>query len=154
MKNLVLLLSLLLLNETTLAKQSPPICSMKIQVAGVNASKKGKLCAFVFSEKQKDIFPRLIKKAAIIQCIDLSSSTVNNPSIAINFQTAGYYAYMVIHDEDSDQILKSNWIGIPKEGVATSNDARGRFGPPSFEKAKFEISSKNCPSPRQSLKYL
>jgi uncharacterized protein (DUF2141 family) len=30
-------------------------------------------------------------------------------------------------------------LGIPKEPYAFSRDARGRFGPPSFEDAAFEL---------------
>jgi uncharacterized protein (DUF2141 family) len=52
---------------------------------------------------------------------------------------AGKYALSVIHDENRNGELDSNFIGIPKEGFAFGNDAMGTFGPPSFEKAAFEI---------------
>jgi uncharacterized protein (DUF2141 family) len=31
-------------------------------------------------------------------------------------------------------------MGIPREGVAASNNARGHFGPPKFEAAAFHFS--------------
>lgn len=51
---------------------------------------------------------------------------------------AGKYAIAAYHDENSNGKLDSNFIGIPTEGVAASNDAKGHMGPPSFEDAQFE----------------
>ena len=42
-------------------------------------------------------------------------------------------------DKDNDGELKSNWIGIPKEPVATSNNAKGSMGPPKYNDAKFTV---------------
>lgn len=49
----------------------------------------------------------------------------------------GPYAISVMHDENQNNELDSNLIGIPKEGFGFSNNAMGAFGPPSFEKASF-----------------
>ena len=49
----------------------------------------------------------------------------------------GAYAISVLHDENLNNEMDSNLIGMPKEGFGFSNDATGMFGPPSFEKAKF-----------------
>lgn len=51
----------------------------------------------------------------------------------------GEYAIAVYHDENNNNTLDSNFIGIPKEGVGASNNARGRMGPPTFEDAKFQL---------------
>lgn len=48
---------------------------------------------------------------------------------------AGNYAVSVIHDENANGKLDSNFFGIPNEGVGFSNNATGTFGPPSFDKA-------------------
>jgi uncharacterized protein (DUF2141 family) len=45
----------------------------------------------------------------------------------------------VLHDEDNDGKMATKWMGQPAEGWGVSNDARGRFGPPSFEDAAFEV---------------
>lgn len=52
---------------------------------------------------------------------------------------SGTYAVSLIHDANRNGKLDSNFIGIPREGFGFSNDAMGKFGPPSFEKAKVEI---------------
>jgi uncharacterized protein (DUF2141 family) len=51
----------------------------------------------------------------------------------------GTYAVGIIHDENADNQMESNFIGIPKEGIGTSNDAKGNFGPPKFDDAKFSF---------------
>ena len=49
----------------------------------------------------------------------------------------GTYALACFHDENDNKKLDKNFVGIPTEGVAASNDAKGTFGPPSFDDAKF-----------------
>ena len=51
----------------------------------------------------------------------------------------GTYAVGVIHDENMDGKLGKNALGIPNEGYAFSNNARGTFGPPSFSDASFSV---------------
>ena len=51
---------------------------------------------------------------------------------------AGHYAIGVMHDENSNGKVDTNFIGIPKEGVGASNDAKASMGPPKFEDASFE----------------
>lgn len=50
----------------------------------------------------------------------------------------GVYSGGAFHDANDNGKLDSNWIGIPKEGVASSNNAKGRLGPPKFKDASFE----------------
>jgi len=52
----------------------------------------------------------------------------------------GTYALAIFHDEDDDGELDKNWLGIPKEPIGFSNDAKGRMGPPRFEDAAFSLS--------------
>lgn len=51
----------------------------------------------------------------------------------------GVYAMTVFYDEDGDGELDTNFIGIPKEPIAMSNNAKMKFGPPKYEDAKFEV---------------
>jgi uncharacterized protein (DUF2141 family) len=55
----------------------------------------------------------------------------------------GEYAFAVFHDENSNQNLDQNFLGIPKEGFGFSNNASGSFGPPSYENAKFNVPSQS-----------
>jgi uncharacterized protein (DUF2141 family) len=49
----------------------------------------------------------------------------------------GTYALVVIHDENMNGKLDSNWLGVPTEGYGFSNDAKGFIGSPSFDAASF-----------------
>ena len=53
----------------------------------------------------------------------------------------GTYSIALYHDENSNDEMDTNFIGIPKEGWAFSNNAKGKFGPPSFEKTSFMVST-------------
>ena len=69
-----------------------------------------------------------------------SEKIVDNKCIIMvkNLQP-GKYALKYFHDENSDKKLNTNILGIPKEGYGFSNNAKGKFGPPSFNKMIFEI---------------
>jgi uncharacterized protein (DUF2141 family) len=49
----------------------------------------------------------------------------------------GTYALAVIHDENRNGKLDTNWLGVPTEGYGFSNDAKAILGPPSFSVASF-----------------
>ncbi len=53
----------------------------------------------------------------------------------------GTYAVLVHHDIDASGAMERHWYGKPKEPTGASNDAPARFGPPKFEKAKFQLES-------------
>jgi uncharacterized protein (DUF2141 family) len=44
----------------------------------------------------------------------------------------------VVHDENFNGKLDTNFIGMPREGVGASNDAKGHMGPPKFSAAAFQ----------------
>ncbi|MBL7848420.1 MAG: DUF2141 domain-containing protein [Cyclobacteriaceae bacterium] len=64
----------------------------------------------------------------------------------------GTYAISIIHDANRNGKLDANLFGIPKEGFGFSNNAMGKFGPPSFEKASIKIPATS--TLRITLKYL
>ena len=63
--------------------------------------------------------------------------------VVVTFEnvTPGIYAVSVIHDENSNGDLDTGVFGIPTEDYGFSNDAKGRFGPASFDDSKFEMSA-------------
>lgn len=58
----------------------------------------------------------------------------------------GTWAVLSYQDVNDNGELDRNVIGIPKENYGFSRDARGRFGPPSFEDAAFEVREENATS--------
>lgn len=52
----------------------------------------------------------------------------------------GNYAIFVEHDENNNDKLDKNFIGMPKEAMGCSNGAKGgMFGPPKFKEAQFNV---------------
>ncbi len=52
----------------------------------------------------------------------------------------GIYGARVLRDLNGNGEMDSNFVGIPKEPWAFSNNATGRLGPAKWQDAKFEIS--------------
>lgn len=48
----------------------------------------------------------------------------------------GEIAVKAFHDENLNEKLDTNLVGIPKESFGFSNNATGRFGPPGYEDCK------------------
>ena len=70
-------------------------------------------------------------------------SEISNNGCVVIFENVpeGTYAVSIFHDENENEKLDSNFIGIPKEDYGCSNDAKGFMGPPKWEDAKFELTS-------------
>lgn len=67
-------------------------------------------------------------------------TTIKDGVVDITFQDIPYgeYAFAAYHDINDNHRLDLSFIGIPKEGVAISNDARGLFMP-RFKDAKIVL---------------
>ncbi|NNC69655.1 MAG: DUF2141 domain-containing protein [Flavobacteriaceae bacterium] len=52
----------------------------------------------------------------------------------------GVYAVSAFYDKNANGKMDTNFLGIPKEPTAMSNNAKSRFGPPKYKDAKFELS--------------
>ena len=57
----------------------------------------------------------------------------------------GSYAIGCVHDENGNGKLDTNLLGIPREGVCASRDARGRMGPPKWKDARFDFTADGGP---------
>ncbi|QNA90191.1 DUF2141 domain-containing protein [Massilia sp. Dwa41.01b] len=52
---------------------------------------------------------------------------------------AGAYAVLAYQDANDNDRLDRNPLGMPSERYGFSREARGKFGPPTFEKAAIEV---------------
>ena len=105
--------------------------TIKVDIVGMH-SNDGKVYCSLYSSA--DGFPDEFAKAA-----KTATSGITNEQAACEFDsvTPGDYAISVYQDENSNGKLDRNFMGIPKEGVGASNDAKGSFGPPKFADARF-----------------
>src|SRR5436190_21627884 len=55
----------------------------------------------------------------------------------------GTYAMAVVHDENMNGKLDTNWAGVPTEGYGFSNDVQGVRKAPSFAAASFKYDGQN-----------
>jgi uncharacterized protein (DUF2141 family) len=51
----------------------------------------------------------------------------------------GQYAVSVLHDENGNQKMDKNFLGIPKEGWGVSNNVRPSMSAPKFADAAFQL---------------
>ncbi|SRR6056297_1362754 len=66
---------------------------------------------------------------------------IENQAAKVQFREvpAGVYGISLFQDVNGNEALDTNLFGIPKEPTACSRNAIGRFGPPQWEDAKFEV---------------
>ena len=113
-------------------QQSPPESLIQAEISGLRNDKGLVLCA-IFSSP--DAFPKRSERA-----IAHAKSVISELHATCQFSgiAPGKYAVSVFHDENSNERLDTNFMGIPREGVGASNNARGHFGPPKFDSAAFQ----------------
>ncbi len=125
----------LLLASAPAGSEGTPECALTIKASGFRSA-KGQALAALFNSH--DGFPSKGEKA-----YRRASAEIKDGAAVFVFSGVPYgdYAASVLHDENSNGRLDSNWLGIPKEGVGSSKDPATRLGPPSFKDSAFNINS-------------
>jgi uncharacterized protein (DUF2141 family) len=74
-------------------------------------------------------------------CYAWKTVNVEPDTVVIIFENLPYgdYAVSVLHDENSNGIMEKNFLGIPKEGFAFSNNYAPKIMSPSFSDAMFVL---------------
>lgn len=104
-----------------------------VEISGLRSDKGQMLCA-LYSSAQAEAFPKKADKAVA----RLTAQIAERQAVCdFTGVAAGTYAVSVVHDENSNGKLDTNFIGMPREGVGASNDAKGHMGPPKFGAASF-----------------
>ena len=73
---------------------------------------------------------------------------VSGKSMTVTFKNVpfGEYAVAVLHDMDNDRKLDTNFLGIPREDLGCSKNAKGGpLGAPSWAKARFRHDKPTSP---------
>lgn len=115
--------------------------AIRVKIVGLHSS-KGKVEAWLW--KSRDGFPKNASKALQHVVVPISGRTATASFVNV---PDGDYAITAFHDENSNGKMDTNFVGIPKEGFGASNEARGRFGPPSFEAARFSVQGREVSLP-------
>ena len=107
--------------------------SLTIHISGAKPKVGQALCA-LFSSPETYLKQPL---ATLAKSIDDAGEVV----CQFSSLKTGTYAASVIYDEDLNGELNTGLFGIPTEFVGMSNNAKGLFGPPSFEQTSFSLST-------------
>lgn len=137
MKSTIILILIFILSGTTnvSAQQNDPLAILNVIVKNLR-SNDGQVKIALFNSE--DGFPDKSEKA-----FKRTVHKIDQQQVEVNFEDVpfGTYAVGILHDENVNGEMDSNWLGIPNEGYGASNDAKGSFGPPSYDDARFEIKS-------------
>lgn len=80
------------------------------------------------------------KSFAVGQAIEAKAGSVR---VTFENLSPGNYAVSAYQDINSNKKLDTNFVGKPTEPNGFSRDARGAFGPPSFEDAQIVLAGTN-----------
>ena len=94
---------------------------------------KGELIIGVFNSAEG-----FLKEGVAIKNYTIKVSK-ETETLVITDLPKGDYAISLYHDENSDQQINRNIIGIPKEGYGFSNNIKPRFSAPSYADCKFSL---------------
>lgn len=96
-------------------------------------SSRGKISVAIYNTKEGFLkFDKVFKCDSIVAQKGITH-------IAIKNIPEGEYALAIFHDENGNDKLDTNWLGIPKEKVAFSNAKMRTFGPPPFKDCAFKV---------------
>lgn len=105
--------------------------AVRVTVMGIN-QKRGEIFAALYQGEKG--FPGDATKA-----FRTAKATPRNGEAQLTFDQVppGTYAIALFHDENGDEVLNTNIIGIPKEGYGVSNNVKNLFSGPTYKQAAF-----------------
>ncbi len=145
MKKIVLLIITLIFaaTATLLGEEAPPASVIPVQTGSITVHitdiKKlyGILGVSLYNSKKG--FPGKHEQACANQLKKITSS---EDKVVFENISYGTYAVSIIHDENSNGKLDTNFFGIPKEGVGVSNNPKIGMGGPKFKDSEFTFDTK------------
>ena len=124
MKKIKYILIIVFLTSLSLMKAQS---TLEIEITGLK-NNKGYVAIEFFDKEQntlKAIKGKIVNKKCVVSIKDLKNDK---------------YAIQFFHDENLNEKIDKNLIGIPKEGFGFSNNAMGKFGPKDFKEWLFLVS--------------
>lgn len=128
MKQILLAFAFLIKGITTSTAQET--YTLTINFTGMESDKGA---VFVGIHDKKEDFLKKRFKEAVVKVTDKKAT------IVFEGLPEGTYAVSAFHDENDNKKMDTNFIGIPKEPIGVSNDAKGFMGPPKYKDAKFTV---------------
>lgn len=132
----LLLISFLVLPSNGFAQVECPAINVKIQ----NIANNTGVVACAIFESPEGFPKKFLKFASRVMITQIEGK---NASFEFSDIEPGNYAIAVIHDENHNGELDTNWLGIPKEGRGFSSGANISLSAPSFSDAEFSYEGGN-----------
>ena len=121
--------------SSPLEAQTTGTATLTVRVTGARNA-KGKIRVALFHDGKG--FPNDASQAVRTQGADIDPQTLS-AQVAFADLPAGVYAVSVFHDENMNEKLDKNFMGVPKEGYGASNNPKKKMGPPNFDETKFQL---------------
>jgi len=119
-----------------LKAQTTGTANLTVRVTGARNA-KGKIRVALFRDGKG--FPNDASQAVHTQAADVDPHT-SSAQVVFAGLPDSVYAVSVFHDENMNERLDKNFMGVPKEGYGASNNPKKKMGPPNFDEAKFQLS--------------
>ena len=110
--------------------QAQETFSLTLSISGMKSDKGDVYVALYNSEKG---FLKKTFKTTIVKVTDKKALA------SFTGLPKGVYAISVFHDKNDNKKMDTNCLGIPKEPIGMSNDAKAFMGPPKYKDAKFMV---------------
>lgn len=137
-RSLALCAALILANLSAIAFAQSSCSGIHVKILDIRNSTGAVACALFDAPEG---FPaEFLHYATINMMIKVRDTQASCHFIGV---PAGKYALAVIHDENLNGKLDTNWLGVPKEGYGFSSDAKASLSAPSFEAASFSYDGQN-----------
>jgi len=118
-----------------LEAQTTGTANLTVRVTGARNA-KGKIRVALFRDGKG--FPNDALQAVHTQAADIDLQTLS-AEVVFAALSVGIYAVSVFHDENMNEKLDKNFMGVPKEGYGASNNPKKKMGPPNFVETKFQL---------------
>ena len=134
MKNLIKIICLSLLSVITLNAQESKQNDVTVVISNLN-SNNGRVFVALYNS-ESTFLGKGIKS-------DIKKIANNSCTVTFKDIPNGTYAVSMFHDENNNNKMDTNFVGIPKEDYGCSNNAKGFMGPPKWVDAKFQIQNES-----------
>lgn len=124
-----------------LAVETPQASQIIVRISNLK-SNNGQVMVSLFSEANREFFPGKVDHAT-----DAKKAPIKDKKAEVILEgkdgklPPGVYAVGFYHDENGNEKMDTNFIGIPTESGGASNNPKPRMGPPLFEASQFEFKS-------------
>ncbi|MFN0202697.1 MAG: DUF2141 domain-containing protein [Bacteroidia bacterium] len=123
------------LTMSVLIGKTPQQSQLTIEFYGLRNS-KGQICVLLYNSPKGYYKDKKAAYKSLLVPIKNQKATCIIPNLP-----EGDYAVVAIHDENFNQEMNTNLVGMPSEGVAVSNNAVSWWTPKDFSIAKINLNT-------------